>query len=108
MNTSTYFCFIRYNYQRVGVETEVVSTIREQLARRSVVDSGLRNLLRLLTVTAGYPEVRQLAAQRLEMWLQNPKVSTHNKFKTLMVGHGGSSASSYRTDPTSPIPPTLL
>ncbi len=56
------------------METYVLDTLREQLSRRQSVDGGSRNLLRLMTATCGYSEVRTISAQRLEMWLQNPKV----------------------------------
>ncbi|MEQ2308624.1 Integrator complex subunit 1 [Ameca splendens] len=39
------------------------------------MDNVSRNLLRLLTATCGYKEARLLAVQRLEMWLQNPKLT---------------------------------
>ena len=48
--------------------------LRDQLNRRQPIDNVSRNLLRLLTSTCGYKEVRLMAVQRLEMWLQNPKV----------------------------------
>lgn len=48
--------------------------LRDQLNRRQPIDNVSRNLLRLLTSTCGYKEVRLLAVQKLEMWLQNPKV----------------------------------
>jgi len=38
------------------------------------MDNVSRNLLRLLTATCGFNEARLMAVQRLEMWLQNPKV----------------------------------
>lgn len=48
--------------------------LRDQLNRRQPIDSVSRNLLRLLTSACGYKEARLMAVQRLEMWLQNPKV----------------------------------
>lgn len=48
--------------------------LRDQLNRRQPIDNVSRNLLRLLTSTCGYKEVRLMAVQKLEMWLQNPKV----------------------------------
>jgi integrator complex subunit 1 len=68
--------FPRYIYQQVGIETTVLDTLREHLSRRT--DIASRNLLRFMTASCGYPEVRSLAAQRLEMWLQSPKVGTHH------------------------------
>lgn len=48
--------------------------LRDQLNRRQPIDNVSRNLLRLLTSTCGYKEVRLMTVQKLEMWLQNPKV----------------------------------
>ena len=60
---------------KASVESYVTDVIREQVTRRQAMDSGSRNLLRLMTSTAGYADVRAMAMQRLEMWLANPKVS---------------------------------
>ena len=60
---------------KASVESYVTDVIREQVTRRQAMDSGSRNLLRLMTATAGYADVRAMAMQRLEMWLANPKVS---------------------------------
>ena len=65
----------RYNHQQSSIESYVLDVIREQLNRRQPMDGGgSRNLVRTMTSVSGYAEVRSLAAQRLEMWLQNPKV----------------------------------
>ncbi|XP_014664125.1 PREDICTED: integrator complex subunit 1-like [Priapulus caudatus] len=64
----------RYNFLQDEVETTVLDVVREHLMRRQPVDAVSRNVLRLLVVTCGIGEVRLLAAQRLEMWLQNPKL----------------------------------
>lgn len=56
------------------MEEYVLDVLRDQLNRRQPIDSVSRNLLRLLTSTCGYKEVRLMAVQKLEMWLQNPKV----------------------------------
>lgn len=67
--------FPRYPYQQDSIETFVVDTIKEQMNRRQGTDSSARNLIRLMTSTCGYGEVRLLSAQKLEMWLQNPKLT---------------------------------
>lgn len=64
----------RYDDLAESVEEYVLDMLRDQLNRRQPMDNVSRNLLRLLTATCGYKEVRQMAVQRLEMWLQNPKV----------------------------------
>ena len=69
----------------MSIETNVLDIIREQLSRRQPVDGGSRNVIRTMTATCGYAEVRSLAAQRLEMWLQNPKVFTTIFLMTSLV-----------------------
>lgn len=66
--------------------------LRDQLNRRQPIDNVSRNLLRLLTATCGYKEVRLLAVQRLEMWLQNPKVCCGGEtvHERVSLGRGGS------------------
>lgn len=65
---------LRYEDLAESVEEYVLDMLRDQLNRRQPMDNVSRNLLRLLTATCGYKEVRLMAVQRLEMWLQNPKV----------------------------------
>lgn len=64
----------RYEELSESVEDYVLDVLKDQLNRRQPMDNVSRNLLRLLTATCGYKEVRLMAVQRLEMWLQNPKV----------------------------------
>lgn len=59
------------------MEDYVLEVLKDQLNRRQPMDNVSRNLLRLLTATCGYKEARLMAVQRLEMWLQNPKVSDY-------------------------------
>ena len=68
-------CYFRYSYQQVSIEVYTTNIIRENLNRRQTLDGASRNLLKLIISTAGYSEVRTLAMQRLEIWLQNPKVT---------------------------------
>ncbi|XP_053468879.1 integrator complex subunit 1 isoform X2 [Ictalurus furcatus] len=65
----------RYDELADSVEDYVLDVLRDQLNRRQPMDNVSRNLLRLLTATCGYKEVRLMAVQRLEMWLQNPKLT---------------------------------
>lgn len=60
---------VKYN-----VSTYLLEIVTEQLNRRQPVDNISRNLLRLLMATCGHPQVRLLVSQRIEVWLQNPKV----------------------------------
>ncbi|XP_015974610.2 integrator complex subunit 1 isoform X3 [Rousettus aegyptiacus] len=65
----------RYEDLAESVEEYVLDMLRDQLNRRQPIDNVSRNLLRLLTSTCGYKEVRLMAVQKLEMWLQNPKLT---------------------------------
>ena len=66
----------RYPCQQTIIQAYVLEVVRDHLLRRQTIgmDASCRNLIRLMTVTAGYAEIRAIAGQRLEMWLQNPKV----------------------------------
>uniref|UniRef100_A0A8C4NEG2 Integrator complex subunit 1 RPB2-binding domain-containing protein n=1 Tax=Eptatretus burgeri TaxID=7764 RepID=A0A8C4NEG2_EPTBU len=64
----------RYDEVAGGIQEYVGDVLREQLARRQPMDSVPRHLLRLLAATVGYVDVRLLAVQKLELWLQNPKL----------------------------------
>ncbi|KAL5104531.1 Integrator complex subunit 1 [Taenia crassiceps] len=86
----------RFESSRSVVEGVIVTTLREALSRRSSSSAGLshslasstdpsgpsgevvhtRCLIRTLAMAAGIPEIRSLAAQRLEPWLTNPKLQT--------------------------------
>ena len=48
--------------------------VHDQLAKRQLMDASAKSLIKLMTATCGYSEGRQLASQKLELWLQNPKV----------------------------------
>ncbi|XP_032315764.1 LOW QUALITY PROTEIN: integrator complex subunit 1 [Camelus ferus] len=65
----------RYDELAESVEEYVLDMLRDQLNRRQPIDNVSRNLLRLLTSTCGYKEVRLMTVQKLEMWLQNPKLT---------------------------------
>ncbi|XP_046407555.1 integrator complex subunit 1 [Ischnura elegans] len=65
----------RYANSSESVEQIVMDAVREQLNRRQPPENITRNFLRLLTSSAGLVEVRLTAASRLEMWLQNPKLT---------------------------------
>lgn len=75
--------YYRYDELAESVEDYVLDVLRDQLNRRQPMDNVSRNLLRLLTATCGYKEARLMAVQRLEMWLQNPKVRAGNHFYLL-------------------------
>lgn len=64
----------RYNGAYDAVEAIVSDAIKEQVSRRQPPENTTRNFLRMLSATCGLVEVRLTAVQRLEMWLQNPKL----------------------------------
>ncbi|KAL8588068.1 hypothetical protein ACOMHN_012106 [Nucella lapillus] len=66
--------FHRYPYQQSNIQSYVGEVITDNLAKRQALDVSSRSLIRLMAVAAGYGEIRTKAGQRLEMWLQNPKL----------------------------------
>lgn len=57
-----------------AVQYYIQDVVKEQLTKRQMIDGVSRNMLRFLTSVCGYPEVRLTASQKIEAWLQNPKV----------------------------------
>ncbi len=74
----------RYADNANFVSDYVGEVINETLARRNINDVQ-RNVLKLLMVTAGIRPVRQLIAQRLEAWFQNPKLTRPSQDLLLTV-----------------------
>lgn len=72
----------RYKYQLDSVEQMVMDVITEQMTKRQHVEIASKQLLRLLTAVAGYCAVRLLVVTKLEVWLQNPKVSLYTPLYT--------------------------
>lgn len=66
--------FPRYGASQDSVGQYTLEIIRDQLTRRQPMDNVSRNMLKVLSHTAGLSEIRLLVAQKLEMWLQNPKL----------------------------------
>ncbi|XP_076458972.1 integrator complex subunit 1-like isoform X2 [Babylonia areolata] len=64
----------RYPCQMSNIQNYVLDVIKDHFAKRQAMDVSSRSLIRLMAVTAGYGEIRSMAGQRLEMWLQNPKL----------------------------------
>ncbi|GFN78406.1 integrator complex subunit 1, partial [Plakobranchus ocellatus] len=67
--------FPRYPFQQNVIESYILDTTKDILNRRQSMDSSSRNLIRLMTSTCGYSEIRNMAGQRIDMWLQNPKLT---------------------------------
>ncbi len=75
-NVTHSFLLTRYELPSTqeNVQSYVVDLIKDQLNRRQLIDNTTRNLLRLMSAACGVSDVRLVASQRLETWLQNPKV----------------------------------
>eukprot|EP00794_Sanderia_malayensis_P009153 gene9152-10125_t len=58
-----------------AVQYYIQDIVKEQLTKRQVIDGVSRNMLRFLASVCGYSEVRLLASQKVESWLQNPKLT---------------------------------
>jgi len=65
----------RFTHNEESMRQYVTDIINEQLNRRQAPSDISRNMLKLLVSTAGIPAVRLIVAQKLEIWIQNPKVS---------------------------------
>ena len=65
----------RFTHSESFVVQHVTDIVNEQLNRRQATSDVSRNLLKLLISTVGISAVRQIVSQKLEQWLQNPKVS---------------------------------
>lgn len=72
-----FITFLRYTIPKdeLAVQSYIYDVVKEQLNKRQMIDSVSRNTLRFLTAVCGYKEVRLLASQKIETWLQNPKVN---------------------------------
>lgn len=60
---------------RKSLKTYVLQLVNEQLSRHNMpADNVSRNLLKFLINAVGFPELRLLVAQKIDSWIQNPKV----------------------------------
>lgn len=64
----------RYLHIEDNIEKYILEVLHDQLTRRQPMEIS-RNTIRLLVSTCGISEVRLMVAQKLEMWLQNPKLT---------------------------------
>ncbi|XP_045776448.1 integrator complex subunit 1 isoform X2 [Maniola jurtina] len=69
-----YSVFPRYSSSYETVEALVLEAIREQIQRRAAPDAIGKGFLKLLSATCGFPEIRMIAASRLEAWLHSGKL----------------------------------
>ncbi|CAK1547521.1 unnamed protein product [Leptosia nina] len=68
-----YTVFPRYSSSYETVEALVLEAIKEQIQRRAAPDAMGKGFLKLLSATCGFPEIRMIAASRLEGWLHSGK-----------------------------------
>ncbi|XP_013170475.1 PREDICTED: integrator complex subunit 1 [Papilio xuthus] len=64
----------RYTSSYETVEAMVLEAIKEQIQRRTAPDTIGKGFLKLLSATCGFPEIRMIAASRLEAWLHSGKL----------------------------------
>ncbi|KAG6442018.1 integrator complex subunit 1 isoform X2 [Manduca sexta] len=70
-----YSVFPRYSSSYEAVEALVLEAIKDQLQRRSAAPDAIgKGFLKLLSATCGFPEIRMIAASRLEAWLHSGKL----------------------------------
>ncbi|CAH2044847.1 unnamed protein product, partial [Iphiclides podalirius] len=69
-----YSVFPRYTSSYETVEALVLEAIKEQIQRRTAPDTIGKGFLKLLSATCGFPEIRMIAASRLEAWLHSGKL----------------------------------
>jgi len=69
--------FKRYRFQMDSIEQLVMDTVTEQMTKRQHLEVTSKQLLRLLTSVSGYCAARLMVVNKLDSWLQNPKVGNH-------------------------------
>ncbi|XP_037876176.1 integrator complex subunit 1 isoform X3 [Bombyx mori] len=70
-----YTVFPRYSSSYEAVEGLVMEAIKDQIQRRSAAPDAIgKGFLKLLSATCGFPEIRMVAASRLEAWLHSGKL----------------------------------
>lgn len=73
-------CHLLYRFSASScksIKAHILQVITDHLGRPNMpLDNIPRNMLKFLTTSVGLPELRLLVAQRIESWIQNPKVRT--------------------------------
>ncbi len=84
---NSYLLLHRYSSPTMesNVQYYIQDVVKEQLTKRQMIDGVSRNMLRFLASVCGYSEVRLIASQKIEAWLQNPKVNSSFLEKSLRV-----------------------
>ena len=68
----------------------MMQLVNEQLGRHNLpADNVPRNLLKFLTSAVGLSEMRLFVAQKIESWIQNPKVTTNFEMHSHMCTSDG-------------------
>ena len=76
LNTVLFICRFSPS-SRKALKVYVLQAVNEQLSRHNIpTDNVSKSLLRFFTVAVGLPELRLLVAQKVDSWMQNPKVCT--------------------------------
>ncbi|KAG8191071.1 hypothetical protein JTE90_008385 [Oedothorax gibbosus] len=73
-NLDSVVIFPRYIYSEDSLSQHVIDVFKDQMTRRQPSEVS-RNTLRFLVSTCGISEVRLNVSQKLEIWLQNPKLT---------------------------------
>ena len=60
-----------------SLKAYILHLVGEQMGRHGDIS---RNFLRFLTTAAGLPDIRLKVAQKVEGWIQNPKVSKYGTY----------------------------
>ena len=72
---------VRPRYEQASVKESVeqyaLQSVDKIISQRQSTDSVPRQLLKFLANICCYPRVRLLAAQKIDLWLQNPKLTRH-------------------------------
>ncbi len=74
-----YLSFCRYSPSSCkSLKVYVLQVVNEQLGRHGMpADNVSRNLLKFLITSVGLSELRLFVAQKIDSWIQNPKVRTY-------------------------------
>lgn len=72
---------VRFMKSQDAIRIYTIDLLRDWWSRR--LDTVPKGLVKTMAACCGYPEVRLAAAQKLDAWLQNAKVSSFFNFSRL-------------------------
>uniref|UniRef100_H2XNV6 Uncharacterized protein n=1 Tax=Ciona intestinalis TaxID=7719 RepID=H2XNV6_CIOIN len=96
------FINLRFEDKVDSIHQITIELLRDRLTRRQAPNAVGKTLIRTLTSVCGLQEVRLMSIQKLEMWLQNPKLikpaqdlllaicvncNTHSQEDVDVIGH---------------------